>query len=85
MSAVLEAAGVAGQPRRREWPAGLTEREVEVARLLARGLSKKAIAAELFISPSTVHTHVVHIYKKAGVYTRAALAMFAMEHGLVHA
>ncbi len=40
------------------------------------------IAAELVISPSTVHTHTVHIYAKCGVSTRAALAMFAMRHGL---
>jgi DNA-binding NarL/FixJ family response regulator len=34
------------------------------------------------ISPSTVHTHTVHIYAKCGVSTRAGLAMFAMRHGL---
>ena len=38
--------------------------------------------AELVISPSTVHTHTVHIYAKCGVSTRAGLAMFAMRHGL---
>jgi hypothetical protein len=40
------------------------------------------LAAELVISPSTVHTHTVHIYAKCGVSTRAGLAMFAMRHGL---
>jgi HD-GYP domain-containing protein (c-di-GMP phosphodiesterase class II) len=83
-SAVLDAAGQPGPRIGRSWPAGLTDREVEVVRLLAAGASKKQIAARLFISPSTVHTHVVHIYEKAGVATRAALALFAMEHDLIH-
>jgi HD-GYP domain-containing protein (c-di-GMP phosphodiesterase class II) len=84
VAAVLEAAGRPA-PRRRAYPAGLTEREVEVLRLLAQGLTKKEIAHALVVSPSTVHTHVVHVYEKAGVSTRAAAAMFALEHGLVHA
>jgi HD-GYP domain-containing protein (c-di-GMP phosphodiesterase class II) len=82
VAAVLEAAGHSA-PRRRRYPAGLTEREVEVLRLLTRGLSKKEIAGELVVSPSTVHTHVVHVYEKAGVSTRAGAAVFALEHGLV--
>jgi DNA-binding CsgD family transcriptional regulator len=48
------------------WPAGLTDREVEVLRLLARGLTKKEIAKELVIAPGTAHTHTVHIYEKLG-------------------
>ena len=63
-------------------PAGLTERELEILRWLAAGATKREIAAELVISPSTVHTHTVHIYAKCGVTTRAGLAMFAMRHGL---
>ena len=63
-------------------PAGLTERELDVLRLLAAGRTKREIAGDLVISPSTVHTHTVHIYAKCGVSTRAALAMFAMRHGL---
>ena len=63
-------------------PAGLTERELDVLRLLAAGRTKREIAAALVISPSTVHTHTVHIYAKCGVSTRAGLAMFAMRHGL---
>ena len=62
--------------------AGLTERELDVLRLLAAGRTKAQIAADLVISPSTVHTHTVHIYAKCGVSTRAGLAMFAMRHGL---
>ena len=60
----------------------LTERELDVLRRLAGGRTKRQIAAELFITHSTVHTHTVHIYAKAGVSTRAALAMWAMEHDL---
>ncbi|MEO7351559.1 MAG: HD domain-containing phosphohydrolase, partial [Marmoricola sp.] len=63
-------------------PVDLTERELEVLRLLASGLTKSKVAGELFISHSTVHTHTVHIYAKCGVSTRAGLAMFAMQHGL---
>jgi HD-GYP domain-containing protein (c-di-GMP phosphodiesterase class II) len=44
------------------WPAGLSDREVEVLRLVARGHREKDIAAELHISASTVHTHVLHVY-----------------------
>jgi HD-GYP domain-containing protein (c-di-GMP phosphodiesterase class II) len=79
--AVLDAAGAppAALP---PLPADLTEREVEILRALAVGRTKREIAAELVISQSTVHTHTVHIYAKCGVSTRAALAMFAMRHGL---
>jgi DNA-binding NarL/FixJ family response regulator len=83
VGAVLEAAGQRGPRRRRTYPAGLTRREVEVLRLLVRGRSEKEIARELFISPATAHTHVAHIYGKAGVSTRAGAAMFAMEKDLV--
>jgi HD-GYP domain-containing protein (c-di-GMP phosphodiesterase class II) len=82
VEAVLGAAGhrVA---RRREGPAGLTLREVEVLRLLARGLSNKQIAEQLVISPKTVANHVEHIYTKIGASTRARASLFAMQHGLL--
>ena len=71
------------KPRRRSfWPAGLTDREVEVLRLLAEGHTKKEISAALFISPRTAHAHVVNIYRKIGVRTRASAAMYAVAHGL---
>lgn len=79
--AVLAAAGTP-PPVLPPLPAGLTERELEILRLLAAGATKPQIAAGLVISPSTVHTHTVHIYAKCGVATRAGLAMFAMRHGL---
>jgi DNA-binding NarL/FixJ family response regulator len=70
-------------PRRREGPAGLTAREVEVLRLLARGLSNKQIAARLVITPKTVGNHVEHIYAKIGASSRAGASLFAMQHGLL--
>lgn len=83
VGAVLAAAGQREHAPRREWPAGLTDREVEVLRPLVRGASMAQIGRELHISASTVHTHVAHIYEKAGVSTRAAAALFAVEHGLL--
>ena len=68
--------------RRREWPAGLTGREVEVLRLLACGMSNKEIASELAITPKTAGTHVEHIYAKIGACNRARASLFAMKHGL---
>ena len=70
-------------PNRTEYPAGLSEREVDVLRLLARGLTKEDAGRTLHIAASTVHTHTIHIYDKIGGRTRAALALFAMEHGLL--
>ena len=81
---MLQAAGRAARARRRRaFPAGLTAREVEVLRLVARGHSNKEIAAQLHLSPKTVGHHVGHVYAKAGVSTRAAAALFAVEHGLL--
>ena len=80
--AVLQAAGHRVR-RRRERPAGLTAREVEVLRLVARGLSNKEIADQLVISPKTAGTHVEHIYTKIGVSNRAQASLFAMKHGLM--
>jgi HD-GYP domain-containing protein (c-di-GMP phosphodiesterase class II) len=82
VEAVLGAAGHR-VPRRREGPAGLTPREVEVLRLLARGLSNKEIAERLVISPKTVANHAEHIYAKINASTRAAAGLFAMQHGLL--
>ena len=82
VEAVLGAAGhrVA---RRREGPAGLTQREIEVLRLLARGLSNKGIAEQLVISPKTAANHIEHIYTKIDASTRARASLFAMQHGLL--
>ncbi len=82
VDAVLAAAGHR-VPRRREGPAGLTPREVEVLRLLAQGLSNKEIAERLVISPKTAGNHVEHIYSKIDASTRATASLFAMQHGLI--
>jgi HD-GYP domain-containing protein (c-di-GMP phosphodiesterase class II) len=82
VAAVLEAAGQ--RAPRIERPAGLTEREAEVIALLARGLQTKQIAETLGISVKTADRHIEHAYRKIGVSTRAAAALFAMEHGLRH-
>ena len=82
VDAVLAAAGHR-VPVRREGPAGLTPREVEVLRLLAQGLSNKEIAARLTISPKTAGNHVEHIYAKIDASSRATASLFAMQHGLL--
>jgi HD-GYP domain-containing protein (c-di-GMP phosphodiesterase class II) len=83
---VVEAVlGAAGHPvaRRREGPSGLTAREVDVLRLVSRGLSSREIAARLVISSKTVRNHVEHIYVKIGVSNRAGASLFAIRHGLL--
>jgi len=85
--AVLVAAGH-GEPRphagkRAQNPGGLTRREVEVLRLAARGLTTREIAGRLTISPKTADHHIQHIYGKIGVSTRAAAALWAMQHTVV--
>jgi HD-GYP domain-containing protein (c-di-GMP phosphodiesterase class II) len=83
VDAVLSAVGHR-VPRRREGPAGLTPREVEVLKLLAQGLSNKEIAARLVISPKTAGNHIEHIYSKIDASSRATASLFAMHHGLLH-
>jgi DNA-binding NarL/FixJ family response regulator len=78
VSAVLQAAGHPVR-HRRDGPAGLTTREIEVLRLLARGLSNKEIAERLVISRKTASHHVEHIYSKIGVSNRALAGLFAVK------
>jgi HD-GYP domain-containing protein (c-di-GMP phosphodiesterase class II) len=80
--AVLRAAGHRVR-RRREGPAGLTVREVEVLTLLAQGLSNKEIAKLLVITPKTAGNHIEHIYAKIDASSRATASLFAMQHGLL--
>ena len=81
VGAVLAAAG---QPVPRvPAPAGLTARQVEVLRLVAEGLSNPQIAARLVVSRRTAERHVQDIYARIGVSSRAAAALFAMEHDLL--
>ncbi len=79
----LEAAGHQRRPTHSTWPAGLTDREVDVLRLLARGQTRKQIANQLYISESTVHTHTAHIYEKTGLSNRAGIALFSIENDLI--
>lgn len=81
-------AGAAGhrQPlpksRRPQHPGGLTGREAEVLRLVARSLTTREIADRLYISAKTADYHIQHVYTKIGVSTRAAAALWAMQHAL---
>ena len=83
VEAVLAAAGHQPQRRRTAAPADLTPREVEVLRLIARGLTSADAARELGIQPKTVGTHIEHIYAKIGASNRSVATLFAMQHGLV--
>jgi HD-GYP domain-containing protein (c-di-GMP phosphodiesterase class II) len=80
VAAVLETSDVPAP--RIERPAGITEREAQVVGLLARGLQTKQIARVLGISVKTADRHIQNAYGKIGVSTRAAAALFAMQHGL---
>jgi HD-GYP domain-containing protein (c-di-GMP phosphodiesterase class II) len=81
--AIASAAGHEVKNTPRSLPAGLTERELEVLRLMAWGKSNQEIADHLVISRRTAEHHVQHIYDKIGVSTRAAASMFAVRHDLV--
>jgi len=79
--AVAKAAGQS--PPTIDRPMGLTERELEVIGLVARGLQTKQVARHLDISPKTVDRHIQNSYRKMGVSSRAAATLFAAENGLV--
>ncbi|MFN2581128.1 MAG: HD domain-containing phosphohydrolase [Candidatus Dormibacteria bacterium] len=83
VDAVLTAAGHGRAAGRASFPAGLSEREVQILRVIADGATIKEAASRLYLSPKTVDTHVQHIYGKVGVTTRAGAAVFAMRHGLL--
>lgn len=83
LSRVLTEPGARVAPRVSAWPASLTNREVDVLRLVARGMSRKQMAGSLALSEATVRHHMEHIYAKIGVSTRVAAALSAIEHGLV--
>jgi DNA-binding NarL/FixJ family response regulator len=77
--AVLPRRPDAGKP----YPAGLTEREVDVLRLVAVGLSDAEVAKQLFLSVRTVNAHLRSIYRKLGVRSRAAAGRFAETNDLL--
>jgi HD-GYP domain-containing protein (c-di-GMP phosphodiesterase class II) len=75
--------GAAPEPAARPWPAGLTDREVEVLKLAATGITRKAIGRRLGISENTVRHHLEHIYNKTGTSTRVGALLFAIENQVV--
>jgi DNA-binding CsgD family transcriptional regulator len=84
--AVAEASAVAATPAPSRpapaYPVGLTEREVEVLRLVAHGLTNAQTAERLYLSPRTVDAHLRNVYHKLDVSTRAEAVRFALAHGL---
>ncbi|HEY7257838.1 MAG TPA: HD domain-containing phosphohydrolase [Gaiellales bacterium] len=83
--AVTAVRAASGEPirRRRAGPSGLTDRQIEVLRLLAAGHSNREIGRRLSVSPRTAEHHVQDIYARIGVSTRAAAALYAMERDLL--
>ncbi|NJM86163.1 MAG: HD domain-containing protein [Hydrococcus sp. RU_2_2] len=84
VKAILTIAGHSVSSQQRQWAGGLSQREIEVLRFLARGHSNREIAEILHISIKTVGHHVQHIYNKLGVSNRAAATLYAMQHSLLH-
>ena len=80
--AVLSAAG-AGSRRRVAGPAGLTQREVEVLVLIARGAATSEVATRLGVSRKTAATHIERIYAKTGACSRSTATLFALRNGLL--
>jgi two-component system response regulator NreC len=66
-------------------PGDLSERELEVLRMIALGHTNAEIAGELYLSVRTVETHRAHVQQKLGLSTRAELVRYAIDHGLLNA
>lgn len=66
-------------------PDGLSDRELEVLRMIALGHTNAEIAEQLYLSVRTVETHRAHIQQKLRLGSRAELVHYALEHGLLHA
>jgi HD-GYP domain-containing protein (c-di-GMP phosphodiesterase class II) len=82
VNAILEAAGHRVPAVRRERVAGLTAREIEVLRLVARGQTMREIGHSLGISPKTADNHIQNLYGKIDVKTRVGATLFVIENGL---
>jgi HD-GYP domain-containing protein (c-di-GMP phosphodiesterase class II) len=83
VDAVVAAVHDRGRPVRRRATTGLTDRQIDVLRLVAQGLNNRQIAEQLFVSPRTAERHVQDIYLKIGASSRAAAALFAIENELL--
>ena len=64
------------------YPDGLSAREVQVLRLVAKGLTNEQVAEQLVISPRTVNTHLTSIFSKIQVSSRSAATRYTIEHNL---
>jgi HD-GYP domain-containing protein (c-di-GMP phosphodiesterase class II) len=80
--AVLQAAGHKKRVAEQAYPDGLTHREAEVLRELARGLTTKEIAGRLGMAAKTADNHIQNLYQKIGAQSRTAAAMYALERGI---
>jgi len=69
-------------PTAARYPAGLTAREVQVLRLVAKGLTNAEVAQELQLSEKTIAHHLTHIFNKIGAENRAAATAFAIRQDL---
>ena len=65
------------------YPGGLSAREVEILRLVARGMTDAEVARKLFLSPRTVNWHLGSVYRKLDLHSRAEATRFAVEHDLL--
>jgi HD-GYP domain-containing protein (c-di-GMP phosphodiesterase class II) len=83
VAAVLDVSDLTATRRQNLRPGGLSDREVEVLRLVVDGCSNPEIGRRLGISRRTAEHHVQHIYDKIGASTRAAAVLFALEHDLL--
>ena len=72
-----------GTEPRASHPAGLTRREMDILRLLPRGLSNAEIAEALFVSPRTIQSHLSNLYGKLAVGGRSEAIAYAVAHGIV--
>jgi non-specific serine/threonine protein kinase len=83
-AAIAYALAHGSRPPSGGYPAGLTDREVEVMRLIAAGYTNKQIAGALGLGVSTVERHVTHLYAKIGARGRADATAFCLRHGLLN-
>ena len=74
---------LSGTTSPKEFYNGLTNREIEILKLLANGMANKQIAYKLKISEKTVRNHVSNMYEKLGIYDRSQAVLYAVRKGLV--